>query len=291
MTHAISAPRTAALGLTALFISLWTSGFVVGSVGARSAPPLALTFWRFLLATAALAVLAVVTRAPWPRTAPEWRRLAVTGLLLQAVQFSGVYLGMGLGVPAGLSALIMGSAPLFVAAGGVALLGERLTRRQWLGSLIGLAGVALAVADRLGDGKLGAGLGLTAIGMLGMAGGTLYQRRHGTDMDLRSGGAIQLGVSALAVLPLAALHGGLTIPATTGSLGSLAWLALVNSVGAISLLFFLLRGESAHGVTDLLYLVPPITALVSAPLLGQSLGAGAWLGLAVAATGVVVGRT
>jgi drug/metabolite transporter (DMT)-like permease len=274
--------------LPALFVVMWCGGYISGSIGTRTAPPLAFTFWRFVIAATVLAAVAVMTRAPWPRTVVEWRNLALTGLSLQALFYSTGYLGMSLGVPAGLSALLGGVAPLAVAAAGVVFLGERLTVRQWTGSLLGVAGVVLAVLDRLGQARLGVGIAFTLLGVVGFTTGTILQRRNGAAMDLRTGGAVQFGVAALAVLPLAALHGGLTLPGTPAVAGSLLYVSLGNSVGATSLLYLLLRRRNAAQATSLLYLVPPLTALIGAALLGQALGPATWVGLVVATAGVVL---
>lgn len=276
------------------FVALWTSGYIVGTFGTRAIPPLALNFWRFALAAALLAGIAWLTRAPWPRTPRAWAHLAVTGVLLQAAQFGGVYIGLASGVPAALSSLIVGCAPLVVAAGAVGLLGERMTLLGWLGSALGVAGVAIALSGDLRAGG-GAGIAATFAGMAGFAAGTLYQRRFGTAMDLRTGGAVQLGAAALVTLPLALLvpvHGrtGLAFAPTLAALWPLVWLVIANSIGAITLLFVLVRRSGAAGGTGLLYLVPPTTAIVGAPLLHQPLGVAGWAGLAVAMTGVVLAR-
>jgi len=276
------------------FIALWTSGYIVGTFGTRAISPLALNFWRFALAAVLLAGIAWLTRAPWPRTPRAWAHLAVTGILLQAGQFGGVYIGLASGVPAALSSLIIGCTPVVVAAGAVGLLGERMSALGWLGSALGVAGVATALS---GDLRTGGGLGVAATfaGMAAFAAGTLYQRRFGTAMDLRSGGAVQLGAAALVTLPLALFvpvhgHTGLAFPLTTAALWPLAWLVVANSIGAITLLFVLVRHSGAAGGTGLLYLVPPVTAVVGAPLLDQPLGVSGWVGLAVAMTGVVLAR-
>jgi drug/metabolite transporter (DMT)-like permease len=275
--------------LPALFVAMWCSGYITGSIGTKAgAEPLALTFWRFAIAAAVLALVALATRAPWPRSRAEWRNLVLVGLSLQAMFYSTVYLGLSMGVPAALSALIGGIAPLAVAATGVAVLGERLTRRQWAGSALGVAGVVLAVLDRLGQGRVGIGIAFTLLGIVGFTAGTLLQRRVGGEMDLRTGGAVQFGAAALAVLPVAVLHGGLALPATPAVLGSLAYLSLGNSVGATSLLFIMLRSRYAADATSLIYLAPPLTAIVGAVFLGQPLGPAAWVGLAIASAGVVL---
>ena len=120
------------------FVLLTASGYVAGTIGTRAVPPITLLTWRFTIAAVALAGIALAVRAPWPRTWAGWRDNVVAGLLLQGVSFAGTYLGLALGLPAGLAALIFGLSPLTVALAGGPLLGERLAGRQWLGSALGI---------------------------------------------------------------------------------------------------------------------------------------------------------
>lgn len=277
-----------ALVLPTTFVLLWTSGYLVGTIGTRNAPPLTLTVWRFAVAAVVLTAIAVATRAPWPRGWRAWGHLAVTGALLQGMQFVGVYLGLSLGVSAGLSALVTSVSPLVVAIAAIPLFGERLSGLAWAGSGLGVAGVVLAAGSRLDGGTSATGLALTLLGLAGFAAGTLYQKRYGVAMDLRTGGAVQLGVAGVLVAPVAAMHGGLALPLTTGAVGSVAWLALANSIGGFSLLFVLLRRRRGGAATSLLYLVPPVTAVVAVPMLHQPLQPMTIAGLLLTGAGVVI---
>ena len=272
------------------FVLLTASGYVAGTIGTRAVPPITLLTWRFAVAAVALAGIALAVRAPWPRTWAGWRDTVVAGLLLQGVSFAGTYLGLALGLPAGLAALIFGLSPLTVALAGGPLLGERLTGRQWLGSALGVAGVALALSGRLSGPHGWGGVAFALLGVAGFTAGTLYQRGHGHQMHLASGGAIQLGAAAVAFAPIAALHGGLGLPATVPALGALTWLVVANSIGAATLFLLLVRRRSAALATGPMYLVPPVTALVAVPMLGQPLGPTGWLGLATACAGVLLLR-
>lgn len=282
------AGRVAGVALPIVFVPIWSSGFIAGSIGARSGASLALVAWRFLVAVVLLGAIALVTRAPWPTEPRTYAHLLVTGILLQTVQLGGVFLGLGHGVPAGLSALIMSACPLIVAAVAVPLFAERLYWRQWIGLGLGLAGVAISVSDKpSGSGQL-VGYALTGFALVGLVGGTLYQKRFGQSVDLRTGTAVQLLGATVTAFPLAAAHGGLGLPLTAGALGSLAWMATVNSIGALMLLFVLLRRSTGGAATSLLYLVPPVTALLAVPLLGEGLMADVVLGMAVSGVGVVL---
>ena len=284
--------RVAAAGLPVVFVLVWSSGYLAGSVGTRHGPPLALMWWRFAIALVVVVAVAVVTRAPWPRGAAAWGHLLVTGALLQAVQIGGISLGLAAGVPAGVSALVMSACPLLVAAAAVPLFGERLVARQWVGLAVGLLGVSLSLggaeAARAGGAARLGGYAFTVVALLGFAGGTLYQKRFGARVDLRTGSAVQLVGACAAGLPVTLLHGGLRLPPTAPVLGSLAWLAVVNSIGAFALLFVLLRRRSGASATSLLYLTPAATSLLAVPLLGQALTGWVVAGMAVSGAGVLL---
>jgi drug/metabolite transporter (DMT)-like permease len=265
---------------------LWSSGFIAGALGAAHAPALTMTFWRFTLAAPLMALIALATRARWPSTRGELGRLALVGVLLQAVQFSGIYLSLQYGVPAGLAALLAGSSPLLVAVLASVLLGERLEPRQWLGSAIGVLGVVVAVVEELHGPVTVAGLLLALLGLAGLTGGTLLQKRFGAAADPQSANAIQLAVAAAVMAPVAAVAQGPEMPLTTAVLAPFAWLVLVLSLGAVLLFFSLLRREKSGEATSFLYLVPSVTALAAVPILGQPLSAGAVVGLALALVGV-----
>ncbi|GLZ77594.1 hypothetical protein Afil01_24010 [Actinorhabdospora filicis] len=272
-------------GLSILFIALWTSGFIAGPIGVHLAPPLTLTFWRFALAALVLTAVAVVTKAPWPKTRAAWLQLIVTGVLMQAVMFGAAYLAFEGGVSAGLAALVNGSTPIIIAAAGTVVLKEKLTPLQWLGTAVGFAGLTVAVA---GDLEAGPGIVFTLISAAGFAAGTLVQRKAGGAMDLRTGAAVQLGVAALVILPLAALHGGLALPVNAPTLGVLAWLAIGNSVVAFGVMFFLLRHRTAADTARMVLIVPPLTAVLAWPLLGQAVHWPIWVGLLITGAGVAI---
>ncbi|WP_395105332.1 DMT family transporter [Actinomadura sp. SCN-SB] len=280
--------RFTAAALPVVFVPIWSSGYLAGTIGARSGASLALVAWRFLVALVVLGVVAVVTRAPWPVGFRVYGHLLATGVLLQTVQLGGVFFGLGQGVPAGLSSLILSACPLIVAAVAVPMFSERLTRRQWAGLGLGLAGVAVSVSENLSGGAHLVGYAYTGLALAGLAAGTLYQKRFGRTVDLRTGTTIQLLGATLTTFPLAMLYGGLHIPLTAQALGSLAWLAVVNSIGALLLLFVLLRRGTGGAATSLLYLVPPVTAVLAVPILGQDLTASVILGMAISGIGVLL---
>jgi drug/metabolite transporter (DMT)-like permease len=271
------------------FIALWASGYVVGAVAIEAAAPLPLLALRFSLASLLLVPLA--TRHGRWRGAPL-KRLAVVGLLLQIVQFGGVYGGFALGVPAALSALVMlGLSPLLTTALAVKSGQERADARLWAGLAVGVAGVAVSLAPELGSAKVGVGVGLTLIAMLGLSTGTVLQKRWAQDTDPRVSAAVQNLTAAVLVLPVAALVGG-RLDVSAKLVLTVGWLGW--GMGGLSLivLVHVLRHRAASSVAALLLVVPAVTALASAPALGQALHPASLAGMviAMAGTGAVLRR-
>jgi drug/metabolite transporter (DMT)-like permease len=275
-----------------LFVLLWSSGFLAGAFGTRDVPGLSLATLRLLLAGGLLIAVGALSGARWPRGRRKWRDLVVAGVLMQAVQYGATSCALALGVSAGLAALVLCLSPVVVAALGGPLLGERLGPLGWLGSAIAVAGALVAGLDHLDDGGSTAGLALLGLGLAGFAAGTVHQKRVGAAMDLRTGSAVQVLVGAAVLAPLALLvDGGVVLPRTAIGAGALAWVTIVNSGVAVLLLFVLLRRGTAAAVSGLLYVVPPVTAVLAVPVLGQPLRPQTVAGLALTLTGVVlVGR-
>jgi drug/metabolite transporter (DMT)-like permease len=267
-----------------VMVPVWSSGFIVGTLAVRHADGLSILFWRMSVAAMVMAAIAAALRVPWPRDRRSIVQMVVVGLLLQAAQFVGIFLALQHGVSAGLTALLAGSSPLLVAVLATFLLDEHLEPTQWLGSVIGVAGVVFAVIEELNGGGSTIGFVFAVIGLAGLVGGTLVQRVGGAHVDPRAANTIQLLVAAAVIAPLTALTAGFDIGA--GALAPLAWLIFGLSIGAVMLFFWLLRNEKSGEATSFLYLVPATTAIAGVPILGQPLQIGAVIGLALALIGV-----
>jgi drug/metabolite transporter (DMT)-like permease len=271
------------------FVLLWSTGFIGGKLGLPDAGPFTFLTVRFVIAALLLAVVAVATRAPWPDRLRDYVPLAVSGLLVHAVYLGGVFAAIAVGVQAGVAALIAGLQPVLVAIAAGPLLGERLRPQQWLGLVCGLAGVVIVVSHKLALG-LGTPLGifLAVIALIGISAGTLYQKRFCAGMDLRSGAVVQFVAAGIALAPFAHALEHWQLNPTPSFLFALAWLVLVLSVGAITLLFMLIRRGAAAEVSALFFLVPPVTALLAWPLFGEHVEPATAVGLVVATVGVAL---
>lgn len=271
-----------------LFVLLWSSGFIGAKYGLPYAGPATFLALRFALVVGLLVLMALATRAPWPRPAQS-AHLVVVGILVQAGYLGGVFTAIHLGMSAGVSSLIVGLQPLLTAFAAGALLGDRITPRQWLGLALGLAGLVLVVGARTTlSGSTWASFAMALLALFSITAGTLYQKRFGGAFDLRTGAVIQFVAAFVVVAPFAWLVEDWQVTWTAEFAFALGWLVVVLSLGAISLLALLIRRGEATRVASLFYLVPPVTAVIAFLVFGERLPPAALGGMALAVLGVAL---
>src|SRR5512141_2662716 len=255
-----------------LFVLLWSTGFVGAKYGLPYAEPLTFLLLRFASVLALMLPLALATRAAWPRSLTQIGHIAVVGVLMQGGYLAGVFCSIHLGMSAGVSALIVGLQPILTAFASAPLFGERLHARQWSGLMLGFVGVLLVVTGRSAlSGITPVTLALSLLALVSITAGTLYQKRYCGAVDLRTGSVIQFCAAGLVLLPFALAFETMHVHWSVEFIGALAWLVLVLSMGAISLLYILIRKGAATKVASLFYLVPPTTALMAYAMFGETL--------------------
>jgi len=288
-TDASRAARLWLQAMPGLFVLLWSTGFVSAKYGLPYAEPLTFLLLRFALVVVLMLPMALVMRAAWPKTLAQFGHVAIAGVLMQGGYLSGVFCSIHLGMSAGVSALIVGIQPILTAFASAPLFGERLHARQWSGLVLGFGGVLLVVLGRSAlSGITPATLALSVLALLSITVGTLYQKRYCGAVDLRAGSVIQFSAAGLVLLPLALVFETMQVNWTGEFIFALAWLVLVLSMGAISLLYILIRKGAATRVASLFYLTPPSTALMAYALFGETLSLMAIAGMALAAIGVAL---
>ncbi|MDJ1157427.1 DMT family transporter [Chelatococcus sp. SYSU_G07232] len=273
-----------------LFVVIWATGFIVARLVAPHAEPLTFLTTRYVLTILVLGGAALALRAPWPCTARGWRNGLVAGMLLHGAYLGGVFWSVRHGLPAGISALIAGMQPLMTAVLSGPLLGEPVSGRRWLGIGMGFAGVVLVLAPKLGavGGLPPLALAVCFGAMVSITLGTIWQKRTAAGVDLRTNAVVQFLGALLVTLPVAALLEEGRVDGSADFWIGLLWAVFGLSIGGISLLLMLIRRGAVAGVASLLYLVPPVSAVMAFFLFGESLTAVQILGMALAAVGVAV---
>ena len=282
--------------MPAMFVLIWSTGFIVAKFGLPYAPPLSFLAIRYVLSIVCFLIWIALARAVWPRSRQQWLHLAVTGVLMHAGYLGGVWVAVKAGMGSGLAALMVGLQPVLTAlwlswasrsSGGGSPGQPAVTKQQWLGLALGLGGLVMVVARKFGTGSevTALTLGSTMIALFSITIGTLYQKRYVQPTDVRTANAIQLMAALLVTLPFTLLEAE-AIVWNASFIGAMAWAVLALTLGGSSLLYLLIQRGAATTVTSLLYLVPPTTALMAWLLFNETITVVTVLGTALTALGV-----
>jgi drug/metabolite transporter (DMT)-like permease len=274
-----------------LFVVLWSSGFIVARLIAPHADPLTFLCVRYIIVIALLTPLAWLQKAPWPRTWRDMRANIVSGILLHGLYLGGVFWAVRHGLPAGIAGLFSGLQPLVTAVVAQPLLGERVGVKRWIGIAVGFAGAALVLAPKLGTG-VGSippiALLAAAVAFFAFTAGTIWQKRTGGAMDLRTGNVVQFAAALVPTAVVAFLLENGRFDATPELFIGLFWSVAGLSIGAMMLLLAMIRRGAVVKTAALLYLVPPVTALMAWIGFGETFTPLQFGGMALAALGVAM---
>jgi drug/metabolite transporter (DMT)-like permease len=271
-----------------VFVLIWSTGFIVAKYGMPHAPPMKFLLVRYLLSIACFLSWIFFARVKWPSNRSQWLHLAVTGIFMHAGYLGGVWAAVKAGLGSGLAALIVGLQPVLTALW-LASVGGKISPRQWVGLLLGFAGLVMVVSRKFGQGGEADAINLAlAVGaLLSITLGTLYQKRFVAPCDVRTASAVQLGAAFLITLPLALMEIE-SMEWNTDLAGAMLWSVLVLTLGGSSLLYLLIQRGAAASVTSLMYLVPPVTAFMAWMLFEEPITLTTIAGTVITAVGVAL---
>ena len=273
----------------ALFVILWSSGFIGAKLGVASAEPFTVLLLRFSVVLAIMLPLVLLWRVEWPATRQGVAHIAVSGVLIQGGYLGGCFSAVYHGMPAGMIALVTGIQPILTAFAVAPLLGEAVTGIQWLGLALGFGGVAMVVWQKVSL----QGLDLISVvwslvALISITAGTLYQKRYCPRFDLRAGSVIQFVAAAAVLLPLALATETMQVQWNPRFVFAVIWLAVVLSIGAVSLQYVLIQHGEATRVSSLFYLTPLATAGMAWFAFNEKLDVLAMTGMVIGVIGVAL---
>ena len=296
--------KEAAMRLTNLipliFVWLWSTGFVGAKYGLPYIEPFFMLFVRFVCVIVLFLLIIEIGRHP----RATWRQAIgqmFVGLMLHGLYLGGVFYAIKQGIPAGISAVIVGLQPILLSVLERVFLRQpgrssAHYRRQYIGLIAGFIGVTLVVTGNgltntglTGSGIAGLGLpdmsiiGLIAnvIALFGIAIGTVIQKRIGADVPLLSGSLYQYLGAMLLMLALTFTLETQAVTPTFELALAMLWLVFGLSLLAVVLLMYMIREGEVVKVTSYFYLVPPVTLIQTWLLFDERLNAVALFGCAL----------
>lgn len=279
--------------MPAVFVLIWSTGFIVARYGMPHAPPFSFLWFRYALSIACFVVWIRFAGVRWPQSRAEWFHLSVTGILMHAGYLGGVWAAVKAGMGSGLSALIVGLQPVLTAiwlSSSSASSENRVSQRQWMGLALGFCGLLLVLWRKLTQGSALdhvtlLNLSFAIMALLSITLGTLYQKTFVKPCDVRTANTTQLIAAMLVTTPFAWFETE-SVQWNSESMGAMAWSVLGLTLGGSSLLYLLIQKGAAASVTSLMYLVPPCTALMAWFLFDEPITAITLVGIALTAWGV-----
>lgn len=281
-----SSPLSWLGAMPVIFVGIWSTGFIVARYGMPNSPPFAFLWLRFAFSILCFLPWIWISKVPWPSDKKQWLHLGVTGIFLQTGYLGGVWSAVKGGMGSGLSALIVGLQPVLTAIW-LSSQGGQVTRRQWLGLLLGFVGLSMVVSHKLEGGieVTPLSLSMAFMALAAITIGTLYQKQFVKPCDVRTASSVQLMAAWLVTLPLAMMETE-SIQWNHQMLYAMAWSVLCLTLGGSSLFYMLIQRGAAASVTSLMYLVPPTTAVLALILFGETMTWVTLLGILVTALGV-----
>jgi drug/metabolite transporter (DMT)-like permease len=279
--------------MPAIFVLIWSTGFIVARYGMPHAPPFSFLAMRYALSIFCFSIWIYFAKVKWPQTRQEFLHLSITGILMHAGYLGGVWAAVKAGMGSGLSALIVGFQPVLTAiwlSSRVTGAENKISQRQWMGLILGFLGLLLVVWRKLTQGSALdhvnlVNLSFALMALLSITLGTLYQKSFVKPCDVRSANTIQLIAALVVTMPLAFLETE-AIQWNAELWGAMAWSVLGLTLGGSSLLYLLIQKGAAASVTSLMYLVPPCTAILAWLLFDEPITLVTLLGIALTALGV-----
>ena len=279
------------VGAPSLFVVLWSTGYISARLGLPYAEAGTFLMMRFALAAIVMVALVVVSRAPLPASFREWAHCAVVGALVHGLYLYGGFASIQEGLTPTTIAVVVGMQPVITAVLIGPILGEAVNIRQWGGFFLGTVGVVLVIVANFASIGFGSGapaVFLSLLCVLSISVGTLYQKRFCASVDLRSGTMIQLIIAAVMMWGISSWFETGHVEWTGTFVFALMWSVLVLSVGAYTLLWWLVRRKAATNVVSLFFLMPPVTAVFDWLLFEQKVSLITLMGIAIAVAGIAI---
>jgi drug/metabolite transporter (DMT)-like permease len=273
-----------------IFVIIWSSGFVVAKYAFRNSDVIFFLSIRLLIAAAILALITKALGQSLRLTRKDFLASLAIGIALHAFYLGGVWQAIAEGSPAGIASVITSLQPVLVSLIAIRLLGERLTRNQMIGLVLGLLGVFMVLAPAFSKAGEMTVIALTLLifALSGSTSATLMQKKIGHSIPLLAGTTYQFLVAGVILGIYSLVTDKTSMNWNLESALAMSWAVVVTSLVAILMLLWMLTRGSAARVSSLLYLVPPMTAIQALILFGEKLNPQAIIGIAMTALGVAL---
>ena len=272
-----------------IFIVLWSSAFISGKIIVEDASPFAALGFRFALVAFGFFCFALILKDNLSARSRDIFEACGTGILFHGFYLGGVFYSIFIGFPTSLTALIVTMQPILTNLLAGYFLKEKVSLNQWLGVLLGFTGAVMVLGFDIGSSLPIEGVIASIIALVAITASTIWQKRISNNIPLAVNNMYQaIGAVLFHLIIIIFIFKEPFLRINTQFLLAMSHQVFLVSLGAFSILMYLIKNNSASKTVSLFFLIPVVTALMAWMFLDEELMKIDIIGFIVASTGVYI---
>ena len=271
-----------------IFIILWSSAFVTTKPIIDNSDPFSALAFRFFVVTLGFFIFSIYTKQKILINQNNLLQSFFSGILFHGVYLGGVFYSVSIGMPTGITALIVTLQPILTNALAGKFLGENVSYKQWIGVILGFLGAALVLGFDIGSSLPTLGVIASFVALLAITASTLWQKKISNNLPLSVSNMYQAMGGCFFHIIIIFTFSEPYINFTPTFLIAMSHQIFLVSFGAFTILMYLIKNNSASKTVSIFFLIPPTTAIMAWLFLNEKLNNLDLLGFAVATLGVYI---
>ena len=271
-----------------IFIILWSSAFITTKPLIDNSDPFSALAFRFSIVTLGFLLFSLYSKKKILIDKKNFLESFFSGVLFHGLYLGGVFYSISIGMPTGIAALIVTLQPILTNALSGPILNEKVTKKQWIGVLLGFSGAALVLGLDIGSNIPLMGLVATIIALIAITSSTIWQKKLSNNLPLSVSNMYQAlgGVSFHIVIII--FFARPYIDFTQTFIFAMSHQIFLVSFGAFTILMYLIKNNSASKTVSIFFLIPATSAFMAWLFLNESLTNLDLLGFLITTIGVYI---
>jgi drug/metabolite transporter (DMT)-like permease len=271
-----------------IFIILWSSAFVTTKPIIDNSDSFSALAFRFFFVALGFLIFSIYTKKKILISTKNFLQSVFSGVLFHGVYLGGVFYSISIGMPTGITALIVTLQPILTNALAGKFLNEDVSFKQWVGVVLGFTGAVLVLGFDIGSSLPVIGVVSSFIALLAITSSTLWQKKINNNLPLSVSNMYQAIGGCLFHIIIIIIFTDPYINFNSTFLIAMSHQIILVSFGAFTILMFLIKNNSASKTVSIFFLIPPTTATIAWLFLDEILNKVDLAGFLIATLGVYI---
>ena len=270
------------------FILLWSSAFITTKPIVDNSEPFTALCFRFFVVALGFFIFSIFTKKIIIDKKNYIIQSIFSGVLFHGFYLGGVFFSVSKGLPTGIAALIVTLQPVLTNALAGPILKEKVTRKQWIGVVLGFVGATLVLGPDVGDALPAIGIAAAFVALIAITSSTLWQKKLSNNLPLSVNNMYQAIGGCLFHLIIIILFVDPFINFTKTFIIAMSHQIILVSFGAFTILMYLIKNNSASKTVSIFFLIPATSAAMAWLFLNEVLSAYDIFGFLITSLGVFI---